>query len=49
MGLMLLGLILGGKKRRKVRVAAVGKKWETSAAKESRELLDDLKEDLKDE
>jgi len=49
MGLMLLGLTLGGKKRRKVRVAAVGKKWEASAAKESRELLDDLKENLKDE
>jgi hypothetical protein len=50
LGLILLGMIFGRKKRRKVRVAAAkGKTWETAAAKEPREMLDDLKEDLKDE
>jgi hypothetical protein len=49
LGLILLGMIFGRKKRRKVRVAAVGKTWETQAARESREALDELKEDLKDD
>ena len=48
LGMIVVGIIFG-RRRRPRRVATGGRTWETQAAHESREMLDELKEDLKED